>query len=224
MSRADAFTQSDITKRALETEVDPAFIERLAISARIPDSAREQFAYEIKHALRAYHARVLAAQQERPTRIVAALKIGLKPTNELLKWLRALPEWMRLDLQAVGIEGLLGELTLNIKRQTDYWKAHVAKNRPAGQVEIRRGLQQCLCAIHVTHCRDKNDRRRRRWIADVLRELGVTSADEKKDRKRFEGGRRVSHAGSASGHVAPPVPEESEEARARAKRLKGVRL
>ena len=37
MSRADAFTQSDITKRALETEVDPAFIERLAISARIPD-------------------------------------------------------------------------------------------------------------------------------------------------------------------------------------------
>ena len=45
MSRADAFTQSDITKRALETEVDPAFIERLAISARIPDSAREQFAF-----------------------------------------------------------------------------------------------------------------------------------------------------------------------------------
>jgi hypothetical protein len=56
--------------------VDPALLDTLIRHARVADTDRMRIAYELCWAIRAYRARTLADKQERPARIVAALKPG----------------------------------------------------------------------------------------------------------------------------------------------------
>jgi hypothetical protein len=152
--RAKPFTRSDVKQRSKSTRVDRNLIDRLTQKASLIVSANESFAYQLRQAIWAYRAKTLANKQEHPAKIVAALKVGLKHSQNLSEWLNSLPSGVRLELRAGGIEGLLDDLavllatlTAKIKAQASYWQSHVKTHRPAGEGEASLCLRWSLTEI-----------------------------------------------------------------------------
>jgi hypothetical protein len=147
--------------------------------------------------IRHYRQRVLADKQERPARIVAALKPGLKPARDLLAWLNSLPVSVLIELRAGGIQTSLEVLIPRIKSRAAYWQRHVAAHRPTGEDARNRELRWSLIDIITAHWPDApdatnqqkrtNKRERHRWVAFACSEIGAKYPNEKKNRRRFIG-------------------------------------
>jgi hypothetical protein len=186
--RAKRFNRSEVDLRPKKLQVDPVLIETLIQKAVITDQAqRKDFEYELTCAITSYRGRVLADSEERPARIVAALKPGLKPATSVLKWLNSLPQSVRHELRAGGIEGLLEALISRTKNRVAHWQAHVAAHRPVGQGAASSDLLQSLTQIIATHRPDMPERYQLTWIAFAARKIGARFPDEKKNRRRFTG-------------------------------------
>ena len=244
MSRADPFTHSDIERRRNEARVDPRLVESLTdkaptIAAKgFPtlEAAKQRFAQELCCTIWAYRARIIADKQERPARVVATLKRGEGPTKKLLEWLKSLPQSVRFELRAEGIEGLLNELAVlldalgsNAKKRSAYWQGHVELHRPSGAANASLTLRQSLIDIITRFSPDdpsdserqkrKNRHNRDRWVATAAKAIGAKYPDEKKNRGRFTGERTVN-----TQRLIMKLPkrrrlERSKEERERARRL-----
>jgi len=191
MPRADGLTRSDIDRR----QVDVTFIEKLP-GIRTEQLRIEQLLVEIEDALKRYKLSELVQKQERPARMVAALKPGLKPAKALLRWLQSLPPSLRLELRAGGIEERLDELTIivgELAARTDercrYYQGHVRTNRPFGVADIQLWLREDLMQIFMKHFPNAGEADCRSWVASILSRAGVAFPNEKKNRKRFVSGR-----------------------------------
>jgi len=206
--RAKPFNRSHLKKRQVSLEVDPHLIKTLIDKVPLvtDEAIRSNLEYELKPAIRAYRVRMLADSQERPARIVAALKRGLNPATSLLEWLNSLPQSLRQELRAGGVELLLHELAILTQRlktrvedRVCYWQGHVETHRPAGEGDASLDLRRSLTEIITKRLSDApaaaerqkraNERRRRRWVADACREIGARYPNEKKNRRRFTGER-----------------------------------
>jgi hypothetical protein len=203
--RAKRFSRFHVEQRWNELQVDPVLIETLVQKAAVADQAqKERFEYKLNWTIRAYRARVLADKQERPAQIVAALKPGLKPATSLLGWLNLLPQNVRLDLRAGGMESLLRDLASvtealmsRTKNRVAYWQGHVEAHRPAGEGSASLDLRRSLTEIIATHSPDApaatdrqkraNERKRRSWVAFAANKIGARYPHEKTHRRRFTG-------------------------------------
>jgi hypothetical protein len=187
MPRAKAFTRSDVKARAQVT-LDPDLIRKIEKNlehAGIKPPKLNRVACEIEQAIRTHKLRICADDQERPARIVAILKPGLRLTKERRQqWLDKLPQSLRLDLGVPGPEGL----TARIKKRLDYWQAKVRPQRPFGKGQARLDLRQTLLDFLAGHI--DNEHKRRQPVADILTEAGVKFPNEKKNRGKFTGIRR----------------------------------
>jgi hypothetical protein len=198
MPRAGRFSRSDVEQRPEAVQDDPVLIERLVQEAGIADPAeRECCQHELAWTIRHYRERVLADEQERPARIVAALKPGLKPAGSLSAWLNSLPVGVLIELRAGNIQTSLEALIPRIENRVAYWQRRVAAHRPAGEGARNRELRRSLTDIITAHWPDPpdaTDRQKRinrlkrdRWVAFACREIGARYPNEKKNRRRFIG-------------------------------------
>jgi hypothetical protein len=147
--------------------------------------------------MRHYRQGILADEQERPARIVAALKPGLKPAENLSTWLNSLPVGVLIELRAGNIQTSLEALIPRIKNRVAYWQRRVAAHRPTGEDARNRELRWSLTYIITAHWPDApdatdqqkrtNQRERHRWVAFACREIGAKYPNEKKNRRRFIG-------------------------------------
>jgi hypothetical protein len=157
--RANPFTRSDTEKRRIEARVDPSLVKVLTDEAPIVvkkgyptlEVAKERFAFELVSTIWAYRARVIGNKQERPARIVATLKQGAGRTKKLLEWLKSLPQSVRFELRAEGIEDLLNDqavlldaLYSNARSRSAYWQDRVETHRPTGAGDASLTLRQSL--------------------------------------------------------------------------------
>jgi hypothetical protein len=126
-------------------------------------------------------------------------------------------------LKAGGVESVLAELSSNTESRVKQLKARTEAHRPAGIVDARENLQESLAATHSEFWPARKERYRRAWVARMMKANGIPFPNEKKNRKRFER-RPHSPIGNTSELDSIPMPEESDEARARAERLKDVPL
>jgi hypothetical protein len=187
MPRAGRFSRSDVEQRPEAVQDDPVLIERLVQKAGIADPAeRERCQHELTWTIRHYRERVLADKQERPARIVAALRPGLKPARDLLTWLKSLPFGLRSELQAGGMEKSLEGLVSKTNHRLAYWQRHVEAHRPSGEGAARLDLRQSLIAIIAAHS-SVNERKQRNWVAFACGEIDAKYPNEKKNRRRFIG-------------------------------------
>jgi hypothetical protein len=188
--RAKPFSRSEAEQRRNAAQVDPALLERLAQKAAVAEAEKEDFKHELHSAIRHYNERRHADKQERPARIVAALKAGLKPTISLLEWLKSQPDGVLLiEVRAGNIQESLEALIPRIKNRVAYWQRHVEAHRPAGKDAARLDLRQSLTAIIAEQWPAANEPKRRSWVAFALGKIGVRYPDEKKNRSRFVGKR-----------------------------------
>ena len=247
MPRAEQYTRSDVEKRKPEGRVDPVLVETLVGKLPIPKSVqsdpakaalwKEGFIYQLHQLLWHYRVSVLAHRQELPARMVASLNQGLVRGKKLRDWLNSVPDGLRFELRAGGLEGflddfavLVDELVSHAEARSAYWQGHVEPNRPVGEGEMGRWLRQWLAEIIATHWPDSpdvtakgkrvNDGKRRRWVADAARLIGARYPDEKKNPGRFAGTapaslRRVGLAAK----TRKRANVKTKEARARARRL-----
>jgi hypothetical protein len=195
--KADPFSRGDVEQRSKASEIDPALIMKLFLKAAEKKRPGRELRRQLISTIRYYRQRVLADEQERPARIVAALKPGLKPARDLLAWLNSLPVGVLIDLRAGGIPACLEALIPRIKNQLDYWHQRVAAHRPTGEEARNRELRWSLTDIIPEHWSDApdatdrqkrtNKRERRRWVAFACQEIGARYPNEKKNRRRFMG-------------------------------------
>jgi hypothetical protein len=163
----------------------------------VSEAAREVAERQVRQAIQACNARLIADSQERPAKIVAALKPGLKSANELRKWLDSLPQGVRLELRVGGLEDLLVELLERIENRMGYWRKHVDAHRPAGEGDARLFLRRCLIEILQEHLPDRldatndqkraNERRRLLRVAKALADAAIKFPNQRKNRKKFTG-------------------------------------
>jgi hypothetical protein len=183
MPRAKAFTRSHVGARA-QVGLDPKVIDKTKTtlrSAGIEPEQMERVVCRLVQAIQAYKLRVLADSQESPARIVAALRPGLQPAKRLSKWLGTLPQSLRFDLKVPGMEGLPDRIEELVK----YWGAKVRAHRPAGEAAAGFDLRKMLDGSLADHI--DNERKRRRVVADILRDASIKFPNEKKNRKKFTG-------------------------------------
>src|SRR5262249_49051774 len=153
--RADKRSRSEVEQRSNAVEVDPALIDTLAQGAAaltgitIDDRAEKvkRFTDELISTIRHYRQRIIADEQERPARFVAALEAGLNPATSVLAWLDELPVDMLIELRAGDIQTTLKVLISRIKDRVDYWEPKVKAHRPAGKRAARRDLRWSLIDI-----------------------------------------------------------------------------
>jgi hypothetical protein len=216
MPRARAFTRADVERRARKIkigpkgtkkqprrivqagEIAPGFTERLAAFAtgKVPEASRQRFQEEITEAIKVYRARRIADQQENPARIIAALKPGKRAARVMLKWLRSLPQSVRLPLRKGATETWLTEWIASIDASlTDLQKKRRHRGGNAG-IDLRRNLI-AICAEHLPDAHDATDpqrqakaKKRERLVADILSFAAIKFPNEKKNRKRFTGANR----------------------------------
>jgi hypothetical protein len=191
MPRADPFSRADVEQRSKASEIAPALIMKLVLKAAAKKRPKPELIRQLISTIRYYRQRVLADEQERPARIVAALKPGLKPARELLAWLNSLPVGVLIELRA----GALLSTLPRIENRIAYWQRRVAVHRPAGEDARNRELRRSLTDIITAHWPDEpdatdrqkrtNERERRRWVAFACREIGARYPYEKKNRRRF---------------------------------------
>jgi hypothetical protein len=234
--RAKPFSRSHIEQRWDALSVDPALVKKLAEKAGI--FSRTQMK-QLSDAIQAYRARVLANKQERPAQIVAALRPGLRPAARLLEWLNSLPQSVRLDLTAGGIERLLHELAVltealavETKSRMAYWRGHIETHRLAGEGNASLVLRQSLNGIIAMHLHDSvdatdrqkraNERNRHSWVAYAAKSIGAKYPNEKKNRARFTGERLPISAVKSVKSRPHRRNIVSKQIRARAIRLKGI--
>jgi len=221
--RADRFSRSDVEQRPKASEIDPALIKRLILKVLVGRLGRElirtrrkliqtirQLIPQLISTIRHYRQRVLADEQERPARMVAALKPGLKPARAVLAWLNSLPVGVLMELQAGGMQTSLEALIPRIENRVAYWQRHVAAQRPTGEDARNRELRWSLTDIITAHWPDPpeateqqkraNERGRRNWVAFACKEIGAKYPNEKKNRRRFTG----------AGEHKPKLPRDEE--------------
>jgi hypothetical protein len=214
--RAKAINRSGVERRPEEFQVDPELIKKLVQKAaaltllgitfsdraervrRLEDGiAAERFKDELISTIQHYRQRALADNQERPARMAAALKPGLKLARELLEWLNSLPMGVLIELQAGGIKTSLEAFIPRTENRVAYWQRHVAANRPAGKGAASLDLRKSLTDIITAHQPDPpnatgeqkryNEQKRDRWVAFACTQVGARFPNEKKNRGRFRG-------------------------------------
>jgi hypothetical protein len=193
MPRATYFSRSEVERRGTDALVDCDLLKRLSLKAPIPDQAREMLKYELRDTVWHYRTLIIARNQERPARNVAALKRGLGSSKRLLESLNSLPPSLRMELRAGGVEQFLEDLKVLIKElvagaqsRSAYWQTHVVQHRPSGESDVGTWLRQDLTAIIAKHSAAAEPIRRR-WVADVAKAIGAKYPHEKKNKKRFLG-------------------------------------
>jgi hypothetical protein len=260
MPRAKPFVRSDVDKRPQTLRVDPQLIGELvkkaALAPKVRDSSQhvegtphivgrmapeEQLAHELEYAIKAYRAKVMAFKQERPAKIVATLKKGLKWTKKLSEWLAQLPASVRLELIAGGVEGTLEDLAIllealasNTKSRIARREKHIRAHRPAGEGAASLSLRRSLIDLIARYCPDAStsngrqkrvgERKRRSWVALAVERIGARYPNEKNERGRFTGERSTRTRTAQVASPAAPRQRPSKQARAREKRLKDVVL
>jgi hypothetical protein len=159
---------------------------------------------ELETTIWAHRVRVLADQQERPTRQIAALRKPLAAARKLREQLKALPTSFRTDLQAPDVEILIDHLVILLSELVDqgitrskYLKKHVFKHRQYGGYQTNLSLRQQLIDLISRYCPDpqscspdqkrRNERKRRSWVAFASKKIGARYPNEKKNRARFIG-------------------------------------
>jgi hypothetical protein len=194
-------------------------------------------ASELRSVIDRYKIHLFAHRQERPARMVAALRPILASAKNLKTKLNALPQSLRMELRAGGLgqlfdhlNELIEELIAASKSRSSYWQGHVAKSRPTGEAQISLWLRQQLKELITKYSPDRagaskqekrtNEARRDRWVGDVLRAIEVKFPDEKKNRKRFRG--HIPPNITPSAKPARRRTTKSKDARAREQRLRGV--
>jgi hypothetical protein len=215
---ADA-AEADIRGAAIMAAGDPTEAEirsaqKLAGKAKVRD---QEFVSKLIFALKLHQLRTLTDQQERPTKVIAALQRGLAPARALLEFLDALPQSLRSRLGEGGTERRLFELSTNIselitntQNEIAYQSKHVVQHRPSAAGLLWRDLRDELYELYSAYHPDEKDphedatprqrqqwrgrrdrlhQRRRYWAADVMRSIDVKFPDEKKNPDRFEAGR-----------------------------------
>jgi hypothetical protein len=223
MPRATPIARSEIHERWKTRQVDPCLIAELAQRAKVPDAARERFSKSLRCAIWVYRVRVLANSQERPARIVAALRRGRGRTKRLLEWLKSIPDGLRLELRQGDIEELIDDLAVlldalssNIEERSVYSQNHVWKHRPAGGADAGLCLRQSLIVLMDEVHPDVSERTRRAWVAGAVKLVGAKYPNEKKNRARFTG-EGVGKRGAAfsSKRAKRPHGREANKARTR---------
>jgi hypothetical protein len=187
MPRAGRFSRWDVEERPEALQDDPVLIETLVQKAGIADPAeRESSQRELTWTIRHYRAIVLADKQERPARIVAALKPGPKLAGDLLAWFKSLPPGLRLELRAGELEGSLEALIPKTNDRLAHWQGQVKAHRPSGEgaasLDLRRSLIDIIAKYSLA-----DERTQRNWVAFACRKIGAKYPDEKKNRRRFTG-------------------------------------
>src|SRR5262249_14927540 len=201
-----------------KTEVNPALIDKLVRRVGVADRAQqEQLRYKLRCTIPAYRARILAGQEERPARQVAALNPGLKLARDGLAWLDSLPMGVLTGSQAGDTKTCLEALVARIENRVAYWQRHVKTHRPAGEGAVGLDLRRSLTAIITAHWPDPPDateqqkrfkeQRRRDWVAFACDEIDAKYPHQKKHRRRFVGEHERS-AGAWSADVYTTLPDE----------------
>jgi hypothetical protein len=169
-------------------------------------------AYTLKSAITSYRVRLLACRQERPAVRVAALNMVLKAAmalhckitarakRNLLTRLAELPDSLRFDLRAGGLEpmltmrgtaeGLNVALTELIERgiaRQCYWRRKIRKGAPIGSAAMGKAFREHVLMILDEHCPDVPEAKRRKWAGDVWDKIGDAKLDPKKHAARFKG-------------------------------------
>jgi hypothetical protein len=189
MPRSHAFTKADIEFRAnIAADVDATLIADLAKIAHIREADRQRFEGELGEILRGHALWMLAEKQEHPARMIAALRPGLGPANQTLRWLESLPCGCRLSLRAGNTESQLRELITGVEQELSRLQNLRAPNRLAGPARIGRWLRGSLLELFVRFANDSlPERSTRKLVADALVRMGVRFPDEKKNRAQFVG-------------------------------------
>src|SRR5262249_47122832 len=152
MPRAKPFSRLDVEQRSKKTEVNPALIDKLVRRVGVSGRAqKEKPRYKVRWTIPAYRARILAGQEERPARQVAALNPGLKLARDGLAWLDSLPMGVLTGSQAGDTKTCLEALVARIENRVAYWQRHVKTHRPAGEGAVGLGLRRALTAIHAAN-------------------------------------------------------------------------
>jgi hypothetical protein len=179
--------------RAIKAAVS---LNQKLLAAGMSEAHTKEVERQVMLAFKSYDATLRVETQERPGRIAAALKGGLRPTMELRKWLVTLPPSLRLPLGTGGLEDQLDELLNRIKKQVGYWQTHVFQNRPKSVASSV--LRKKLISIVTENAPDVADdriqkhkraskRNIERWVAITLAGAGIKFPEPKKNRKRFTG-------------------------------------
>jgi hypothetical protein len=195
MSRARAISRSEVERRPQETAIDRELIEKLVELAVASQEKKQKLDQKLITTIKAYRARMLADQQERAARIVAALKRGLDPARKLLAWLNSLPVGVLIELQAGDLQSSLGALIPKIKDRLAYWQRHVG---PTGNGPASLALPLSLKDIYEQHSvslRFKSGRERQRQlnklVARACREIGAKYPNEKEHPQLFAGKQKL---------------------------------
>jgi hypothetical protein len=137
---------------------------------------------------------MMAFRQDVPARYAVTLERGLRYATKLRDFIEKLPDDLRINLEAAGLETNLQFLNVSLpvlimraKSQIMRWKKHVAQNRPAGEKDIGERFRQDLMAIFEKHAPNTTEKERRRRVAEICKHFGAKYPNEKKDRKRFLG-------------------------------------
>jgi hypothetical protein len=179
----------------------------------IAPSAQQGFADKLRIAIVSYRVRMMAHQQERPAALVAALKPVLKAAKalqgqrtlarkeKLLRRLFVLPDSLRLELRAGGIEktlrrrtadkrlgDLLCELIERGEAKQRYWEAKVEAGAPTGSAAIGATFRELLLMILEEYWPNVSERKRRSWAGGIWAQIGDAALDPKKHAKRFKAG------------------------------------
>lgn len=230
MPRARPFTQAEVHERAKTDELrkfndalTPEQFAQFMTLGGIPEDARTVCLSEINELFRYHEVHELAIAQEHPARKVTALKRLERPAKELLTVLESLPQGLRLELRTGDLE----EFPDRLRDRIAYWSSHVKTHRPSDSTAARLRLFQHIESIAIKFSPDHlgKEPRRRRWVAHVLRALGIVVPNEKKNRARVTGKRsRVTRTAAPSKPPPRRPNRKSGEAAARERRLSRVKL
>jgi hypothetical protein len=154
------------------------------LGAGMPEADAKEVERQVVWAFKAYNAQLTVETQERPAKIVAVLRRGLRPTKELLKWLDSLSSSVRLPLQMGDLEYQLAELHKRIKKRVEYERGHTTAGRPKSSAPV--SLRQKLLSI-VADTNRVAERTSRALVAAALADAGLEFPKEKKNRNRFTG-------------------------------------
>jgi hypothetical protein len=222
MSRSKAISRWEVEQRRKENEADRELIQKLVDLAGVASrESKAEFKHKLTTTIEAYRARVLADQQERPARIMAALEPVLQSARDLLARLVSLPTGLRIELQAGGVEEQLEAMISKADDRLVYWRQHVAANRPTGEGAASLDLRRSLTDIFAAHCLDvppedrAKERKLRDFVAYACQEIGARFPDETKNRRRFTGDHSSHCRESLMAYVAHVIDEQLRNPEAR---------
>jgi hypothetical protein len=104
LSRAKPFTKAEVRARKDRARVRANLLDKALRDAPVPKGHQMAFKSEVCDAVYGYRVRMLAHKQELPGRNAAALTRCVSPAQKLLVRLNSLPESLRIELRAGGLE------------------------------------------------------------------------------------------------------------------------